>query len=93
MKLQGLVDFIKKNLPSESCAYNVEKIQNRKFEVVSDNFIISTSGRDGYVRIVRDIRMQGNPKVDEEVNYCRVLYLYESLKNDIFHYKLKYIFE
>jgi len=94
MSLDGLVDYIKENLPSEAFAYLIGKNQDgRKFKVVSDNFIISTSRRNGFVRVVRDIRMIGDPKINGEIKTCRALYLYESAGGDIFNYRTKYIFE
>ena len=94
MSLAGLVDYIKENLPSEAFAHLIEKDQGgRKFRVVSDNFIVSTSTMTGFVRVIRDIRMAGYPQIYGEINNCRVLYLYEAVGNDIFNCRTKYVFE
>lgn len=94
MGLNGLVDYIQKNLPSEAFAYIIgEKQDGRKFKVLSDTFIISTVRKDGFVRVVRDIRMTGHPLIEGEINSCRALYLYEVFRGDVFNYRTKYIFE
>ena len=92
-ELTDLIDFIKKELPSEVFACIVSKYHDKRFKVVQDDFIISSCKKTGFRRVIRDVKMIAFPLIRGEVNSFRAIYRYAVESNEDFYWSTKQIFE
>ena len=93
-EIKDLVDFITENLPAKRLAQILSQNKDEEiYMVLNQNFITSTSKKQGFVRIIRDIRMKILNPLTNQKNTCRATYRYEIYNDDIVNYNTKLVFE